>query len=300
MTTTGPVNSAAPSTAQLVGGAYNATPPTPTDGHAVALQVDSSGNLKVAVSGAGGDQNVNIDEISGAPVSLLNPLPVELSDGTQAIGVSAHPVRVDPTGTTNQPITAASLPLPTNAAAETGGNLATLAGAVTSSKVQVNQAQVAGTAVSVNNGTVDAGTQRVTIASDSTGKVAIAAGTALIGQVAASQETGTVYNGTTALTPLYSTIVASSSGATQIVAAVSSKKIRVLALQVIANAAVNVKWQSHVTPTDKTGLAYLAGNGGYVLPFNPAGWFETISGEALDINLSGNVAVGGSLTYVTV
>lgn len=37
----------------------------------------------------------------------------------------------------------------------------------------VNVAQVAGTATSVNNGTVDAGTQRVTIASDSTGKVTV-------------------------------------------------------------------------------------------------------------------------------
>lgn len=40
-------------------------------------------------------------------------------DGTTLLGDAAHPVRVDPTGTTPQPITAASLPLPTNAATET-------------------------------------------------------------------------------------------------------------------------------------------------------------------------------------
>lgn len=40
----------------------------------------------------------------------------EITDGTNAIGVSAHPVRTDPTGTTTQPVSAASLPLPTGAA----------------------------------------------------------------------------------------------------------------------------------------------------------------------------------------
>jgi hypothetical protein len=114
-----------------------------------------------------------------------------------------------------------------------------------------------------------------------------------------SVETSTVYSGTTALTPLFSTIVASASGATTVVALVSSKKIRVLAMQLVASAAVNVKWQSSVAG-DITGLAYLAANGGYVLPFNPTGWFQTVAGEALVVNLSGAFAVGGSLTYVTV
>jgi hypothetical protein len=121
-----------------------------------------------------------------------------------------------------------------------------------------------------------------------------------LSQISASDETSTIYTGTTPLTPQFSTIVASASGATTIVNAVASKRIRVVALQVIANASVNLKWQSHVSPTDITGLAYLAANGGYVLPYNPVGWFQTVAGEALDINLSGSVAVGGSLTYVAV
>jgi hypothetical protein len=147
---------------------------------------------------------------------------------------------------------------------------------------------------------ISASVQAIATSVAGTLTVGIAAGTALIGRAASSDETSTIYNGTTALTPKFAKIVASSSGATTIVAAVTSKKIRVVALQVIANAAVNVKWQSHVTPTDLTGLAYLAANGGYVLPYNPVGWCETVSGEALDINLSGAIAVGGFLTYVEV
>jgi hypothetical protein len=90
-------------------------------------------------------------------------------------------------------------------------------------------------------------------------------------------ETSKMLNGTTTLTPKFSTIVASSSGATTIVAAVTSKKIRVLALKVTANAAVNIKWQSHVTPTDKTGLSYCGAQGdGEVLPFRQRrGWWAS-------------------------
>lgn len=49
----------------------------------------------------------------------------------------------------------------------------------------VNNAQVSGTAVSVNNGTTDAGTQRMTLSSDSTGQVKLAAGVAAIGSLTA-------------------------------------------------------------------------------------------------------------------
>lgn len=47
----------------------------------------------------------------------------------------------------------------------------------------INNAQIASTAVSVNNGTTDAGTQRVTLSSDSTGQVKIATGANTIGAI---------------------------------------------------------------------------------------------------------------------
>lgn len=103
-----------------------------------------------------------------------------------------------------------------------------------------------------------------------------------------------------AVTPLFAAIVASASGATTIVAAAATLRIRVLRWSLTSNGAVNAKWQSHVTPTDLTGLHYLtqfASAGG---SYCPLGIFQTIAGEALDINLSGAVAVGGELTYVLV
>ncbi len=100
--------------------------------------------------------------------------------------------------------------------------------------------------------------------------------------------------------PKFVAIAASSSGNNTVLAAVTSKKIRVLALSLVSSGTVNAKWQSGASGTDKTGLAYLVANTGYVLPFNPAGWFETASNTLLNLNLSAAVAVGGCLTYIEV
>jgi hypothetical protein len=114
-----------------------------------------------------------------------------------------------------------------------------------------------------------------------------------------SQDSSVLLNGKTALTPKFAAIAASSSGDNSIVALVSAKKIRVLAYKLVANGAVNAKWRSNTT--DKTGLSYMAAAGdGEVLPYNPLGWFETAVGEALQLNLSAALAVGGHLTYVEV
>ena len=104
----------------------------------------------------------------------------------------------------------------------------------------------------------------------------------------------------TLVTPKFATIAASASGNNTIVAAVTAKKIRVLAAQLTANGSVNAKWQSGAGGTDITGLAYLVVNTGYVLPFNPAGWFETAVTTLLNLNLSAAIAVGGSITYIEV
>lgn len=105
----------------------------------------------------------------------------------------------------------------------------------------------------------------------------------------------------TILTPKFAKISTSTTGSTTVVAAVTSKKIRVLRWDLVVASAINIKWQSHVTPTDLTGLYCFPANGGISAPFCPLGHFETVAGEALDINLSsGSIAVGGSLVYVEV
>lgn len=118
--------------------------------------------------------------------------------------------------------------------------------------------------------------------------------------VQASLETSQMTAGGTVVTPKYAAIAASSSGNNTLVAAVNPKKIRVLALYLVSNGTVNAKFQSGASGTDLTGLAYLIANTGFVLPYNPVGWFETASNTLLNLNLSGAVAVGGTLVYVEV
>ena len=113
-------------------------------------------------------------------------------------------------------------------------------------------------------------------------------------------ESNQMMGGGVVVTPKFAAIAASSSGNNTIVAAVTAKKLRVVAAQLIANGTVNAKWQSGAGGTDLTGLAYCVANTGYVLPFNPAGWFETASNTLLNLNLSGSIAVGGSITYIEV
>lgn len=62
-------------------------------------------------------------------------------------------------------------------ALETGGNLATIAGSITSSVTQTNIKQMNGITTAMGNGTTNTGTQRVTLSSDSTGQVALVSGT---------------------------------------------------------------------------------------------------------------------------
>jgi hypothetical protein len=97
----------------------------------------------------------------------------------------------------------------------------------------------------------------------------------------------------------HAVVSASAGGATTQVAAVAGKKISVLAFALTSSGIVNVKFQSH-TAGDVSGLFYEIANTGFVLGPNEWGWFETVTGEALDINLSAGVPVGGVLTYVEV
>lgn len=106
------------------------------------------------------------------------------------------------------------------------------------------------------------------------------------------------------LQPTSTPIAAATSGANTLVAATAGKKIRVLALAIIAGAAGDIYFTSAAAGTvifgGSTNKVKLAANGGFVLPFNPYGWFETVAGELLNMTASSTGPFGGSLTYVLV
>lgn len=129
---------------------------------------------------------------------------------------------------------------------------------------------------------------------------ALPAGTNLLGVVVGGLSTSVIYNGTTALTPKFAIIDAATSGDNTIVGTVGGKKIRVLSLFMVAAGSVITRFESTAGGTALTGQMNLTTNSGYVLPFNPTGWFETVSGELLNLELSAAISVDGSVSYVEV
>ena len=98
----------------------------------------------------------------------------------------------------------------------------------------------------------------------------------------------------------YAAIAAAGAGDNTIVAAVTGRRICVVAGFWNVAAAVTVRFESGAGGTALTGQMEHAANGGFVLPFNEAGWFETVAGQLLNMELSGAVSVAGALTYVEV
>jgi hypothetical protein len=92
----------------------------------------------------------------------------------------------------------------------------------------------------------------------------------------------------------------SSSGDNTLVAASTGRKIRVITYNLFAASAVNAKFTSSTT-SDLTKLHYMAAAElGKNFPWNPAGWFETVSGELLGVNLSGGVVVTVGGIYILI
>jgi hypothetical protein len=97
---------------------------------------------------------------------------------------------------------------------------------------------------------------------------------------------------------LYTPIEVSASGT--LVVGVAGRKIVVLSFYFVCSSAVNVKFQTSTGSIDISGPAYCIANGGVVNAFNAGGWFQTLVGDSLLINLSSGVAIGGSLSYILV
>lgn len=100
--------------------------------------------------------------------------------------------------------------------------------------------------------------------------------------------------------PKFAVIDAASSGDNTIVAAVTDKKIRVLAIFLVAAGTTTVRFESGASGTALTGQMSLVAQTGFSLPYCPVGYFETAAGSLLNLELSAGVSVDGSVTYCEV
>ena len=247
-------------------------------------------------------------------VSIVGPISVT---GTVAVSVQG-PVSI--TGTVHTSIT--------GPVSITNGTVTANAGTGTFQVSVAGPVSITGTVhtsitgpVSIANGTVTAnagsGTFQTsivgpvsitgTVAASLSGPVSLAAGTALVGSVISPHATGAgaIYSGTTALTPKTTCVRASASGDNVVVLSVTSKSIRVLSLALIANTTVS----AYIVDVSASGTPLMGAatcpitlwpSGGFILPYNPAGWFDTTSARNLVLNLGGANQVAGTIVYVEV
>lgn len=203
-------------TGGLMQGAVTTSAPTYTSARTSPLSLDTAGSLRVAV-------------VSGSTGNAA----------ASATG-SAVPAQADYTGV------------------NVGGTMRGMTGVNPSGTIyagQMDMAAVAGATTSVNNGTVDAGTLRVTLASNSTGQVALAAGSATIGALTANQTvnlaqvngvTPLMGNGVSGTGAQRVTLASDSTG--QVALAAGSATIGALT----ANQSVNIAQIAGVTATPST------------------------------------------------
>ena len=94
-------------------------------------------------------------------------------------------------------------------------------------------------------------------------------------------------------------IDAASSGNNTLVAAVTGKKIRVLALAItMTGTAVTIRVEDGAGATAWTGQMQPTQGQTVTLPFNPVGWFETSAATLLNLELGGAQSVDGVLVYI--
>ena len=154
------------------------------------LQVDATGYLKVNVKTIG---TVTVTDGAGAMNVIVDSGTTTV---TQATATNLNAAVVG-TGTAGTP----------------AGNILTVQGVASMTKLlvtpdsvalpanqSVNTAQINGVAPTMGNGISGTGVQRVTVASDSTGQIALAAGSATIGALTANQSVNTAQ--INAVTPL--------------------------------------------------------------------------------------------------
>lgn len=120
-------------------------------------------------------------------------------------------------------------------------------------------------------------------------------------QPVALSTSGLYVNDTTPVLPKFMAVAASSAGDNTLVAAVTGKRIRVLAGHLtMTGTAVTIRFESAAGGTALTGLMTPLQGTSMSLPFSPVGHFQTVAGELLNLELGGAQAVAGWLVYVEV
>lgn len=293
--------------------------------------VDTDGHLQVDVLSGGGSGTEYTEGAADASitgtailwedaadtlraVSAAKPLPVDVTNTTVAVTDNGGSLTVDGTVGVSGTVTV-----------DGSGVTQPVSGTVTANLSAIDNAVLDSIDAAVN-GTLTVGSHAVTNAGTFAVQSTLQTGSNTIGKLAANSgvdigdvdvtsqpardrltdnigvalQTDAILNDTTACTPQFAVIAASSSGDNTLVAAVTAKKIRVLSYSLVAAGTVTVRFESGASGTALTGQMSLVANTGISVAFNPCGHFETGTNTLLNLELSGAVSVAGHLCYIEV
>lgn len=261
--------------------------PSYTEGQQVGLSTDLAGKLRTdATQYTEGDVDTSITgtavmwEDTGdtmRSVSVVKPLPAQISDGTRTATVrdtgtndSLNVAVVDAAG--NQ-VTSFGLSMTDDAAFTVGSSSITPIGALADET----------TPDSVDEG--DVGAVRMTLDRHL--------------RSVAEQINGSIRVGASSLEVKWIKINATASGDNTIISAVASKKLRVIGIAFVCSSSVDIIFKSGANTL--IDAMQFAKNGGIADNGQPVGyWLETNSGEAFIMNLNSAVNVRGRCYYVEV
>ena len=254
--------------------------------------------------------------VGGVAVAGSNPVPVtgsvSLTSGITAqsgsiVGLLVGGVNV--AGSNPVPVTG-SVSLTSGVTTQSGSITGLLYGGVAASSN--NPFWVTGsvhmTDVSTITGSITlAAVPNVTVLSGSVTGLLVGGLAASIGNplpmMESSEGGGQIMSGTVMRTVQYAFGDFGTSGSTNQVIAPqgANNRIRVLSAQLMTPTAVLVRWLSTGsvgTITNISGLFPLPANGGFVLPNNPHGWFQTVANEGLNLSISSAVSCGVIITWI--
>jgi hypothetical protein len=117
-------------------------------------------------------------------------------------------------------------------------------------------------------------------------------------RVVSALDSAAMQSGNDQVTPKFAIIDAATMGDNTIVAAVASKKIRVLAGMLVSSGTTTARFESGAGGTALTGQMNLVANSVMPLAFSPVGHFETAAATLLNLELSAAVSVDGWIVYI--
>ncbi len=290
---------------------------------------DIGGGIKVQVAKI----HNGAADVDGGAITIGNPFAVQICSGTDVVGTVTHPIYSQNisgsiTGllvggaalsTANPVPVVGTVTLSAQPQIASGSVTGLLIGGV--SLAGSNPLPVTGSITLASAPTVFAASGSITgllvggVALSAANPVPVTGASGLlIGGVQASlvnpvpiytavEGGGLILSGSTVRTVQYAFGDFGVSGSTnQVIAPLGAGlRIRVLSAIMMTPTAVFVRWLSTGsagTITNISGLMTLPAAGGFVLPHNPHGWFQTVANEGLNLSVNATVSCGLIITWI--